>query len=254
MLAKLRPMPTVTALHFSLLHGVHMAAVTGVTWRQTTVISTVDRHWRADGITVAAWPRLAFDLAADLDALDHLSVVNQLLHEKPVTIDELWAIDRRLNHPARPGSGRFRRTLLSLGGSAQQSHPEVVLGEALRRRGVPVEPQVAIRLIDGRVVHVDLGVADARWGVELDIHPEHRTVEGHAADAARRRDMVRAGWQVETLTERDMCRPEPVAADLAAIYATRLRERRVDPRTLGWERVRWWGPRCGGRRRGRGCA
>jgi hypothetical protein len=233
MLAKLRRMPPSAALHFSLPHGVHMPPISGVTWRQTTAISKVDRRARGDGITVASWARLAFDLAADLGPLDHLSVVNQLLHEQPVTVDELWAIDRRLGHPARPGSGRFRRTLEMLGGAAQQSHPEVVLGDALRRCGVPVEAQTAIRLVGGRVVHVDLGVSCARWGIELDIHPEHRTVEGHAADAARRRDMARAGWQVETVTEHDMRHPESVAAELAALYTMRAREHRVHPSVEG---------------------
>ena len=234
MLAKLRRMPPAAALHFSLRHGVHMPNETGVRWRQTTVIGKVDRLRRDDGIMVASWPRLAFDLAADLSSLDHLSVVNQLLHEKPVTIDELWAFDQRLGHPARPGSGPFRRTLeVTRRSRSQQSHPEVVLGEALRRRGVPVEPQVPVTLIDGREGHVDLGVRCARWGVELDIHPEHRTLEGHGGDAARRRDMGRAGWQIETVTEVDMYRPETIAADLAALYAIRIRGRAIDPSVEG---------------------
>jgi hypothetical protein len=223
-LAKLRRMPRASALHFSVPHGIHLPRASGVHWRQTTAIIAADRTVRSDGITVAAPARLAFDLAADLRPLDHLSVVNQLLHESTVTVEELQAIERRLGHPARPGSGTFRRTLESLGGAApSQSHPEVLLAEALRRRGVPVEQQVPVCRPDGRRVHLDLGVAALRWGVELDIHPEHRSVEGHAADAQRRRDLHRVGWQVEVVTEHDMRRPEVVAADLAALYHARRR-------------------------------
>jgi hypothetical protein len=201
------------------------------------VIHSADRHERKDGIVVAAWPRLAFDLAADLRPLDHLSVVHQLIDDRHVTMDELVAIDRRLGHPARPGSGRFRRTVESLGDGApaSQSHPEVVLGEALRRFGVPVEQQVAITRPDGRRIHVDLGVPCARWGVELDIHPEHRSIEGHAADAERRRHAHRAGWQIEVVSERDMRQPDAVATDLAGLYRMRCRDLGVHPSVGGRE-------------------
>ena len=58
----------------------------GVRFRQTTVLQRTDRSRRADGIVVASWVRLAFDLAADLRPLDHLSVLQQLLHERKVTV------------------------------------------------------------------------------------------------------------------------------------------------------------------------
>ena len=85
MLAGLRRMPRSSALHFSTQHGVHVTQDTGIHFRQTTVIWAIDRHVRPDGIIVASWPRLAFDLAADLPQLDHVSVVQQLLHEQRVT-------------------------------------------------------------------------------------------------------------------------------------------------------------------------
>src|SRR5688572_28340505 len=86
-LAGLRRMPPASELHFAVLHGRHLPPTPGVRWRQTTRISPADRHDRGDGVIVAAWPRLAFDLAADLRELDHLSVVNQLVHERKVSVD-----------------------------------------------------------------------------------------------------------------------------------------------------------------------
>ena len=225
-LAGLRRMPRSASLHLSVRHGIHLPPLTGVHLRQTTVIWEVDRMRREDGIIVASWPRLAFDLAADLRQLDHLSVVEQLLHERRVKAAELVAIERRLGHPARPGSGVFKRTLESLPSSrASQSHPEVIVAAALRRRGIPIEQQArVIRSSNGLAFHIDLAVPSARWGIELDIHPEHRTLDGLANDARRRREMHLIAWQIETVSELDLANLESLADELAQLYAARVRE------------------------------
>ena len=225
-LAGLRRMPQTSALHLCVRHGVHLPQEPGVHFRQTTVMWTIDRQQRGDGIVVASWARLAFDLAADLRAIDHVSVVDQLLHERRVTPEELQAVGRRLAHPARSGSTTFRRTLAAIvGSSPSESHPEVVLLDALRRRGLPVEPQVrVIRPSSGLPARIDLAVPAARWGIELDIHPEHRSLDGHAADAPRRRDLHLIGWQIETVAEADMQDPERLADDLVGLYLIRRRQ------------------------------
>jgi hypothetical protein len=222
MLAGLRRMPRSSPLHFSMHHGVHIVQDTGIRFRQTTVIWSIDRLTRPDGIIVASWPRLAFDLAADVNQLDHVSVVQQLLHERKVTADELVAIDRRLGHPTRPGSGVFRRTLETLDPSPNESHPEVVLADALRRRDVPVEHQAqVVRASNGRTARVDLAVPNVRWGIELDIHPEHGTFDGRARDARRRRDCHFVGWQIETVTELDMLDVDTLTDELVGLYHAR---------------------------------
>ena len=71
------------------------------------------------------------------------------------------------------------------------------------------------------VLHVDLGVAAARWGVELDIHPEHRSVEGHHRDSARVRSMHGTDWQIEPVSELDMTSPTTIADALAVLYRQR---------------------------------
>ena len=120
----------------------------------------------------------------DLSSLDHLSVLHQMVDQRHVTIHELVAIADGLCHPARRGSTRFRESLVRLGsGAVAQSHGEVRLAEALRERGVPVECQSKVdRGKRGKRAHVDLAVPRVRWGVELDIHPEHRSLEGHGGD------------------------------------------------------------------------
>jgi hypothetical protein len=229
MLGGLRRQPN-SVLHFATLHGRRLDPVAGVRFRQTTVIAESDRVHRPDGIVVASWTRLAFDLAGDLRQLDHRSVVHQLLERRLVTVEELAAIGRRLSHPARRGSTTFRRTLATLDGEPHHdSHPELVLRDALVARGVPVRAQVPVTRADGVVLHVDLGVAAARWGVELDIHPEHRSVEGHQRDSARVRSMHGTDWQIEPVSELDMTSPATIADALAALY----RQRAVSLRVLG---------------------
>ncbi|MGH9271866.1 MAG: hypothetical protein ACRDZ2_11390 [Ilumatobacteraceae bacterium] len=220
----LRRMPPSASLHFSIRHGARVDAERGVRFRQTTALDAVDRRELPGGIVIASWPRLAFDLGADLRPLDHLSVLHQLLQERRVTSNQLVAIERRLGHPARPGSGTFLRSLNRLAGEPLESHPEVVLAEALRCRNVPVEHQATLaHLADGRTVRIDLAVPSARWGVELDIHPEHLTLDGDARDARRSRQVHLVGWQIEPVTPLDLQDVEHVADELAMLYHARRR-------------------------------
>jgi hypothetical protein len=222
MLLGLRRMPASAALHFSIRHGAKVPPVEGVRFRQTTKLRESDRRDQGDGVVVASWSRLAFDLAADLRPLDHLSALNQLLDDRRVDIDELAAIGKRLAHPGRRGSALFLHNIARLGGRPLDSHPEVMLGEALRARGIPIEYQAPLpRASNGRSAHVDLAVPAVRWGIELDIHPEHRTLDGHASDARRNRDLHRLDWQIEPVTELDMDQVESVARELAALYQLR---------------------------------
>jgi hypothetical protein len=225
MLLGLRRMPHSSSLHYAVRHGVHLPSEAGVHFRQTTALIADHRVLRGDGIAIARPRRLAFDLAADLQLLDLLSVLHQLLDRSLLTLQELMATADRLCHPARAGSGRFRQALERLGsGAPAQSHPEVVLAEALRARHVPVECQArVIRGDSGREIHVDLAVSALKWGVELDIHPEHRSFEGHTGDARRYRGLHGVDWQVEPVSEGDMADVNALADELADLYFARRR-------------------------------
>ncbi len=225
-LLNLRRMPRTSSIHFAVRHGIHLAHEPGVKYRQTTALHADHRTVRSDGIAIATPRRLAFDLAADLQPIDHLSVLHQLLDERRTTVDELIAIGALLCHPARHGSDRFRQALERLGGVAPpaQSHPEVVLAAALHRRGVPVERQAeVVRDASGRLAHIDLAVPAVKWGVELDIHPEHRTIDRHAGDARRVRELHLGAWQIEPVSEQDMDNVDAIADELAALYHARRR-------------------------------
>ena len=99
----------------------------------------------------------------------------------------------------------------------------MVLAEALRARGIPVEPQFsALRLLDGSSARLDLAVPAARWGIEIDIHPDHLLLDGTAKDKRRDRQCHRIGWQIERVTEIDMLDLDGLVDELQSLYAARL--------------------------------
>jgi hypothetical protein len=222
-LMPLRRMGLDRRLHFSIPHGTHVGPFEDVHLRQTTRIEAVDRVLRKDGIRLASPPRLAFDLASDLDMDDLASVVEQLISSKACTMATLVATARRLAHPARPGSWKFVETLRSRGvGPSQHSHVEVILARSLRDRGVPVQTQVQpLALRAGRSIRLDLAVPEIRWGIEIDVHPDHLLLEGTTRDKRRDRRCHEVGWQVERVTPLDLVDIDGLFDELVRLYQAR---------------------------------
>jgi hypothetical protein len=220
----LRRMSRVEPIQFAVPHGVHLDKWPNVTLHQTTSIIPSDVRHRSDAITTASPSRLAFDLAAMLTVADHASVIEQLLSDKHCSMAELAAVARRLCHPRRPGSLRFMRSLVERGDRpAAESHPEIILGDALRARGVPVVPQVSnLVLPNGKRIRIDLAVPDARWAIEIDVHPDHLLLEGTTRDKQRDRQCHLIGWQVERVTEVDLLDLSGLVDELVALYQARI--------------------------------
>lgn len=216
--------PPVEIVHFAVPHGGRLD-LPGVSMRQTCAIAATDVQNRADGIRIASPWRLAFDLAADLSATDLESVIEQILSKKLCGFVTLAATARRLARPARPGSAAFVSALVGrIPGGPLESHPEVRLAKALQARGVPVIAQVRrLDLADGATARLDLCVPDIRWGVEIDIHPDHFLQFG-TADRRRDRRCHRIGWQVERVTAIDMLDVDCIADELALNFHARLAE------------------------------
>lgn len=218
----LRKMPRRSALHMSSRHQLHVEHP-GVTVRRSTRVSPADTVTRSDGIVIASLPRLAFDLAANLRDHDHRSVVDQLIHEHGVSVPELVAIGSRLYHPTRPGSDRFASTLMSLGANPVESDAELRVAEALWARDVPVATNTRwLDLPNGRRARLDLSVDDARWGVEVDVHPSHLGLIGSTNDKRRDRQAKLIDWQIERVTGLDLVDLDATADELRALYNLRL--------------------------------
>ncbi|MEP7113501.1 MAG: hypothetical protein ABI862_09570 [Ilumatobacteraceae bacterium] len=232
-------MPRPEPIYFTVRHGVHLDPQLNLVLRQTTSIKPSDIRRRPDGIVTASPARLAFDLAADLSVQDHASVIEQLLREGHCSMEQLGAVARRLCHPRRRGSLRFVRSLTERGDRpAAESHPEIVIGDALRARGVPVVPQVAtLQLPNGARIRIDLAVPAVRWAIEIDIHPDHWLLEGTTRDKRRDRQCHLIGWQVERVTELDLLDVPGLIDELVELYqvqvATAPDRKRVFPSTTG---------------------
>ena len=221
-LALLRRMPAAEPIHLGVPHGIHLLD-DNIVLRQSRNVTHLDVVRLNSGILVATSSRLAFDLARDLSAQDHASVVEQLIQRKMCTMGTLGATARRLCHPSRPGSERFALTLMGRGDRpASESHPELLLADALRAKGVPVQPQFRdLDLPDGSSVRLDLAVPDARWGIEIDVHPDHLLLDGTTNDKRRDRKCHRIGWQIERVTEIDLLDVGGLVDELVELYVAR---------------------------------
>ena len=218
----LRRMPRDANDSYCVPHGAHVGPFPGVDLRQSTKIPASHVVVRGDGIRIASGARLAFDLAADLTDVDHRSVVEQLLNDGKCTMTTLAAIGNTLAHPARPGSLRFMTAVLSRSGRPADSHPEVLIAGGLRRRGVPVVTQVQpVLLPGGSRITLDMAVPAVRWGVEVDVHPDHLFLPGSSRDKRRDRRCHQVGWQVERVTELDLIDIDAICDELAQLYRTR---------------------------------
>jgi hypothetical protein len=221
-LTRLRRMPPHEPIHFCVAHGVHLSD-DGVVLRQSRKIGPLDVLRLSSGIVVASGPRLAFDLARDLSPLDLASVVEQLIQRKSCTMQSLGATARRLCHPTRPGSIEFARTLINRGDRpASESHPELMLADALRARGVPVQPQFRnLDLPNGSSIRLDLAIPAVQWGIEIDVHPDHLFLDGTTRDKRRDRQCHRIAWQIERVTEIDLLDLDGLLDELVELYLAR---------------------------------
>jgi hypothetical protein len=220
----LRRMPHLSEITFSTPHGTRVTLPPGVKLRQSTKVLPGHTRRLDNGIVVANWARLAFDLAVDLSNLDLMSVIDQMLHDGTCSIGELAAVARQLCAHGRPGSARFATVLLERGGRAPtESHPEIRVLVGLQRLGVPVVPQVSdLDLPNGEQVRIDMAVDAARWAVEVDVHPEHLGLRGTTNDKRRDRQLHLIDWQVERVTDLDLLDLPGLLQELTSLYLQRV--------------------------------
>jgi hypothetical protein len=223
-LVGLRRIPKLTDIAFVVPHGARVDVPVGVRLRQSSVIPPDHRRHLDNGLVVANWARLAFDLAVDLPWMDLLSVIEQMLHEGHTSMPELAAVGRLLCRPGRPGSGRFASVLSQRGGQAPtESHPELRVLRGLQRLGVPVVPQVRhLELPTGQRVRIDMAVEEVRWAVEVDVHPAHGQLFGTTKDKRRDRQLHLIDWQVERVTQLDLLDMRGILDELHALYLARV--------------------------------
>jgi hypothetical protein len=163
---------------------------------RTAAIHDHDVVERPDGIRVTTRQRTAFDLARVLGRDDLLSVIEQAMHDGRLDDDDLREVAVDWLSPRR----RWARTFLlqldrRIAGGAAESHPEVVVGEALAAAGVRgLVRQFEIDIPGYGPARFDLAIPRRRLAIEIDIFPTHDETIGRLRD--RRRDAASAaiGW------------------------------------------------------------
>lgn len=222
-LLRQRRMPRLSEISFGVPHGLHIDVPPGVRLRQTTILPQSHRRQLDNGIVIASWPRLAFDLATDLPRIDLHSVIDQMIHDGHTDVAALVATARLLCARGRAGSLSFANVLLERGGRMPlESHSEVLVFERLRRHGVPVEPQVRrLELPNGQHIRIDMAVESLRWAVEVDVHPAHVELPGTTRDKRRDRQLHLIDWQVERLTPLDLLDLTAITRELVDLYHAR---------------------------------
>lgn len=184
-----------------------------------------------DGTRVTCPPRALVDLTRYLDRLALASAIESALHEGMCTAATLHRTATRLDTPGRPWVRRFLAVLAGrLDGAALESDWEVRVVDALRARGVAgLECQVWERLDGFGSARFDIAIPSIRWVLEVDVHPEHRTIEGSGRNRARVRMGKRAGWEIEQVGEAELTTAFDATID-DLVEATH--RRRADVETL----------------------
>lgn len=173
---------------------------------RTDLLHADDIVYRPDGIRLTSPPRTVIDLTRYLRDDSLASAIEYLLGNGTCTGDTLYRVAERMNTPGRPWVRRFLRVLGGRApGSARRSDWERQVFDALRARGInDVESQVGQHLPGYGPARFDFAIPAIRWVLEVDVHPEHRTVEGQAKDHRRDRKSRQVGWAVERVGEEEL--------------------------------------------------
>jgi hypothetical protein len=178
-------------------------------------------HERADGIRVTSPACTVFDIAKHVGARDLESVIEQGLRRSQFDIPTLYGVGRLLCSRGRAGSRLFAQVVGSrpVWRRPVDSHPELVLLEALSARGVHLRTQVKLNLADGNTIHPDLGDASVGFYIEIDDHEWHGGRLASAYDDRRDRRVRLGGGRVERVStdEIDHLAPQLID-DLVAAY------------------------------------
>jgi very-short-patch-repair endonuclease len=161
---------------------------------------------RPDGIRLTSPPLTIVDLTRYVSNSALASAIESALHAEICTEATLYRTAERRNTPGRAWVRRFVRVLAGRApGHPRESDWERRVVDALVRRGVSdLQCQVRETLAGHGSVRFDMAIPTIRWVLEVDVHPEHRTLEGQANDNRRDRRGRRVGWVVDRVGELEL--------------------------------------------------
>jgi hypothetical protein len=229
---KLRRIPADGLVHVVAPPASHPCREPWVRAYRTALLDPEDVVARPDGIRVTSPARTALDMTRYVDAASLVSITEQVLSFTGLSEAALDRCAERLDTPGRPWVRRFRRMLAARRpGAPSESDPEVQTLRALEIAGVTdLVRQHAVVLAGYGRARFDLAIPPLRWALEIDVHPEHRTLEGAARDQRRDAAACAVGWTVRRVGEVALAR-DRFAATIGELVAEVTR-RRAEVATL----------------------
>ena len=183
---------------------------------------------RPDGIRLTSPERTFFDIAKHVNDLTLLSIGEQIIRDGLATHQSLAETARQLAAPGRPGSGRAMRVLASrpYEGAAADSHDEVLLLDALHLAGLTrFVRHPPVRLLDGVVVHPDMGDPTIGFYVEVDHHTWHDPSQAIDLDNVRDRRIRLVGGEVVRVSNTELqARLSRIVAEIGELHRRRARQ------------------------------
>lgn len=145
--------------------------------------------------------RLVRDLAPVTRLAPLRSAVIDLVQQRHTTFEALWAQHDRGRFPGR---ALLRRVLEEVDAAGRTDSPlELRVRDGLSAEGIPLDRgQVPVPLEDGARIHLDLGIASIRFGIEVDSMGAHSDRRQLTKDAKRANALARvdADWRVLHVT------------------------------------------------------
>jgi hypothetical protein len=187
--------PPTNGKHVTIGHDRRVVAPSGVVVHRCRDIDECDIVQHDGGFAVWSPPRSLVDAGGIVDGAGLERMIDHALAQQLCTIHTIAEVCGRAWHPARPGSCALARTLHSRPAWLKpvRSSYEQTLERALLRAGFPpLVREHPVVLLDGDVVHPDLGIPNERFFIEID-HPTWHGGLDNAYDRARDLEVERAG-------------------------------------------------------------
>lgn len=194
---------------------------------RTAALSPLDIVTRDDGIRVTSPPRTALDMVRFVSIEDARSIVDDVLHRRLCTVATMRRVAEGVDTPGRPWVKRFLSILDErTAGRVPESHWESRVVAALRDRGIAdVTPQRWLDVPNWGWVRLDACVERLQWGVEVDVHPDHFSLDGSNQDKNRDLACDAIGWRVSRVGEPSLVGDFEGSIDrLMAVYHRRAFE------------------------------
>lgn len=186
---------------------------------RTDVLDDTDVVRLPDGRRVTSPPATVVLMARHLPDAAVTSMIDDAIAKGQCTEGTLRRVAERFASPGRPWAARFLRLLdRRRPGRPGDSDPERDVHDLLCERGVEgLVRQWPQWLPDYGPARFDIAIPDLRWALEVDIHPEHRTVEGIARDNRRDAAAAAIGIDVRRVSEGEL--DDDLEGTLASVMA-----------------------------------